>query len=199
MPKRPGSPGCRLIFDRHPLQELTVPSYVVNDTFIVGGQGTSNHITEAGNAERTTAGSSPASYAAQDRPSMLVMTGPNYSGKSVHLKHVALTVYMAHIGCFVPADVATIGLTDKILTRIATKETITRAQSAFMTDLQQVNKALNLATHRSLVIVDEFGRGTDSNGKPRWSPPKISDLIRIARWRWSGLRCLRTFPEPWCQ
>lgn len=95
-----------------------------------------------------------------------MMTGPNFSGKSVHLKHVALIVYMAHVGCFVPADAATVGLTDKILTRITTKETISKAQSAFMIDLQQVKKALSLATHRSLVIVDEFGRGTDSNGTP---------------------------------
>ncbi|KAI4192198.1 MAG: hypothetical protein LQ346_004421 [Caloplaca aetnensis] len=124
---------------RHPLQELTVPTYVANDTFLLGGE-------EAG-----------------DQPSMLMMTGPNFSGKSVHLKHVALIVYMAHVGCFVPADAATIGLTDKILTRVATKETITKAQSAFMIDLQQVTKALSLATHRSLVIVDEFGKGTDSN------------------------------------
>ena len=73
---------------------------------------------------------------------------------------------MAHIGCFVPANAATIGLTDKILTRIATKETITKTQSAFMIDLQQVAKAINLATHRSLILIDEFGKGTDSNGKP---------------------------------
>lgn len=134
--------GIELTRDRHPLQELTVPSYVANDTFLVGGE-------EPG-----------------DQPSLLMMTGPNFSGKSVHLKHVALIVYMAHVGCFVPADAATIGLTDKILTRIATKETISKAQSAFMIDLQQVSKALSLATHRSLVIVDEFGKGTDSNGTP---------------------------------
>lgn len=169
--------GSKLMHDRHPLQELTVFSYVANDTFIVGGDGAGDDHIGSGNAERSAAISSPsaprrnghsfsrAPHGRQDQSSMLMMNGPNYSGKSVHLKQVALIVYMAHVGCFVPADTASIGLTDKILTRFATKETITRAQSAFMIDLQQVTKALSLATHRSLVIVDEFGKGTDSNGK----------------------------------
>lgn len=93
------------------------------------------------------------------------MTGPNYSGKSVYLKQIALIVYMAHVGCFVPAERAVIGLTDRILTRIATRETVSKFQSAFMIDLQQVALAMTLATHRSLVIIDEFGKGTDSSGK----------------------------------
>lgn len=147
---------------RHPLQELTVPSYVVNDTFL-GAESSGSHV--AINTEHSHAPSSVMSYGVDDQPSMLMMTGPNYSGKSVYLKQVALIVYMAHVGCFVPAEAAIIGLTDKILTRLATKETITRAQSAFMIDLQQVTKALRLATDRSLLIIDEFGKGTDSNGK----------------------------------
>ncbi|KAL8942309.1 MAG: hypothetical protein Q9211_001455 [Gyalolechia sp. 1 TL-2023] len=146
---------------RHPLQELTVPSYVANDTFIIGGEGTSGRC--SGGVERLPAPAMTASYGIDGQPSMLIMTGPNYSGKSVHIKQVALVVYMAHVGCFVPADAAIIGLTDKILTRIATKETITRVQSAFTIDLQQVYKAVHLATRRSLVIIDEFGKGTDSN------------------------------------
>lgn len=97
-------------------------------------------------------------------PSMLMITGPNYSGKSIYLKQIALIVYLAHVGCFVPAEVATIGLTDQILTRIATRETVSKFQSAFMIDLQQVGRAMRLATHRSLVIIDEFGKGTESSG-----------------------------------
>lgn len=100
----------------------------------------------------------------EEAPSTLIMTGPNYSGKSVYLKQIALIVYMAHIGCFVPADAATIGLTDKILTRVATRETVSKSQSAFMIDLQQIALAMTLATNRSLVIIDEFGKGTESNG-----------------------------------
>ena len=96
---------------------------------------------------------------------MLLLTGPNYSGKSVYLKQIALIVYMAHVGCFVPAERATIGLTDKILTRISTRETVSKIQSAFMIDLQQVSCAINLATRRSLLIIDEFGKGTESCGQ----------------------------------
>ncbi|KAL8902299.1 MAG: hypothetical protein Q9192_000035 [Flavoplaca navasiana] len=148
---------------RHPLQELTVPSYVANDTLLVGGEGLDNQGGRISGVGARTTFSQATSSLTGDQPSMLIMTGPNYSGKSVYIKQVALIVYMAHVGCFVPADAAVIGLTDKILTRIATKETMTRMQSAFMIDLQQVTKAINLATHRSLIIIDEFGKGTDSN------------------------------------
>ena len=93
---------------------------------------------------------------------MIMLTGPNYSGKSVYQKQVALIVYMAQVGCFVPANACTLGLTDKILTRITTKETVSKAQSAFMIDLQQIAIALTSCTPRSLVVIDEFGKGTDS-------------------------------------
>ncbi len=140
---------------------------MANDIFLVGGEGAGDEVDRTGGARARTTFSQVNSSVTPDQPSMLIMTGPNYSGKSVYLKQIALIVYMAHVGCFVPADAAVIGLTDKILTRIATKETITRMQSAFMIDIQQVNKAITLATHRSLVIIDEFGKGTDSNGKSR--------------------------------
>ncbi|KAL1306915.1 hypothetical protein AAFC00_005558 [Neodothiora populina] len=137
---------------RHILQELSVASYVPNDTFIAASQA-------------AVVGEDRPNRTARDRsdgPSVVLVTGPNYSGKSVYLKQVALIVYMAHVGCFVPADSAQIGLTDKILTRVATRESVSRAQSAFMTDLQQMSMALNLATRRSLLIVDEFGKGTEA-------------------------------------
>lgn len=137
---------------RHLLQELTVPSYVANDAFIQGGAGE-----DIGDTVISGNDSQP------EGPSLLLMTGPNYSGKSVYLKQIALIVYMAHIGSFVPADSATIGLTDKILTRIATRESISRAQSAFMIDLQQIALATTLATRRSLIVIDEFGKGTNSS------------------------------------
>lgn len=154
-----------LIFCSHLLQELTVPSYVPNDTFLVGGvdQETDKHV--PGPHGSTAPGSRSSSLAAVrmlDGPTMLMMTGPNYSGKSIHLKQVALIVYMAHVGSFVPADCAEVGLTDKIITCIATRESVSKTSSAFMTDLQQVSMALNLATNRSLVIVDEFGKGTNA-------------------------------------
>lgn len=155
-------------FYRHPLQELTVPSYVPNDGFLVGGPGPdidlpNDEHDENGNMCNTIS-HSDSDHEGIRGPSMLMMTGPNYSGKSVYLKQVALIVYMAHVGSFVPADQATVGLTDKILTRIATRETVSRFQSAFMIDLQQVALAMTSATHRSLVIIDEFGKGTGSSG-----------------------------------
>ncbi|KAF9983143.1 MutS protein msh5 [Mortierella antarctica] len=95
---------------------------------------------------------------------IFILSGANSSGKSVYLKQVALITFMAHIGSFVPADSAVVGLTDKILTRMQTRETI---QSAFMTDLQQVTLALRMATKRSLVALDEFGKGTTANDRPK--------------------------------
>ncbi|KAI9699119.1 MAG: MutS protein msh5 [Candelina mexicana] len=145
---------------RHPLQELTVPAYVANDAFLKGGPG--SEPTEGGETPLAASSQAQTVYEDIEGPSTLIMTGPNYSGKSVFLKQIALIVYMAHIGSFVPAERARIGLTDKILTRIATKETVSKIQSAFMIDLQQVALAINLATRRSLVVIDEFGKGTDS-------------------------------------
>ncbi len=144
---------------RHPLQELTVPAFVANDTYLVGGAG--QEAEEAAPTDLAT--SQPANSRENPQgPSMVLMTGPNYSGKSVYLKQVAIIVYMAHIGSFVPAEAAKIGLTDKILTRISTRESVSRIQSAFMIDLQQISIALSLATRRSLLVVDEFGKGTES-------------------------------------
>jgi hypothetical protein len=116
-----------------------------------------------------------------DGPSMILLTGPNYSGKSVYQKQIAVAVYMAHMGSFVPADAAIIGMTDKILTRIMTRETVSKTQSAFMIDVQQIALALNQATRRSLVIIDEFGKGTDSCGSsnPTLSPDQFNDLFIV--------------------
>ncbi|KAL9102565.1 MAG: hypothetical protein Q9187_009108 [Circinaria calcarea] len=149
---------------RHFLQERTVPSYVANDAFLVGGSGSDSSLDNVNGAvmEEIRPSQQTVNTEITEGPSMLIMTGPNYSGKSVFLKQIALIVYMAHVGCFVPADRATVGLTDKILTRIATKETVSKIQSAFMIDLQQVSSAVHLATHRSLVIIDEFGKGTNA-------------------------------------
>ncbi|KAF2842516.1 hypothetical protein M501DRAFT_949091 [Patellaria atrata CBS 101060] len=152
---------------RHLLQELTVPSFVANDTFLVGGPGDNDDLgqdnTEVSPGTTVPKTSKRNSKARPHGPSVLIMTGPNFSGKSIYLKQVALIVYMAHVGSFIPAESAKIGLTDKILTRIATRESVSRIQSAFMIDLQQISLALSLSTRRSLLIIDEFGKGTDSN------------------------------------
>lgn len=135
---------------RHPLQELVVPSFIANDTLLLGGHGN-------GTADETIV-----SDVMGEVPSMLVMTGPNHSGKSVYLKQVALIVYLAHIGSYVPADQACIGLTDRLLTRIATRESVSRNESAFAIDLKQAAFSINFATRRSLILIDEFGKGTNA-------------------------------------
>ena len=88
------------------------------------------------------------------------MTGANGSGKSMFLKQVALMVYMAQVGLFLPAEAAEVGLVDRIFTRIQSRETATAGLSAFMMDLNQVTDAVHNATTNSLVIWDEFGKGT---------------------------------------
>ncbi|MCJ1471038.1 MutS protein msh5 [Pseudocyphellaria aurata] len=150
---------------RHPLQELTISSFIANDTVLNGGTSSDTSAQDHEEFVEPTKPLSQKTLPAKDieAPSMLMMSGPNYSGKSIYLKQIALIVYMAHVGCFVPAESATIGLTDKILTRIATRESVSKFQSAFMIDLKQVALAMSLATERSLVIIDEFGKGTESS------------------------------------
>jgi DNA mismatch repair protein MSH5 len=148
---------------RHLLQEMTVPSYVANDAYLVGGKGP-NHDHHQPHSRSNT----PDSHAHTDSsnnpstPTMLLLTGPNYSGKSIYLKSIALSIYLSHLGSFVPCTSATIGLTDSILTRLRTCETVSRSHSAFMLDLQQVALMLRSCTHRSLLVIDEFGKGTDA-------------------------------------
>ena len=142
-----------------------MPSFVPNDTFLMGGPGLHLQDIYGNGSGKSNTKLAPSSSKStfETGTSMLLMTGPNYSGKSVYLKQVAIIVYMAHVGCFVPADRATIGLTDKILTRVATRETVSKFSSAFMIDLQQVTLAMANASRRSLLIIDEFGKGTDTS------------------------------------
>lgn len=90
----------------------------------------------------------------------LVIAGPNHSGKSVYLKQVALIVYLAHIGSFVPADKAEIAVTDKILVCMPAQESVSTNESAFAADLREVSHLIKQATEKSLVLIDEFGKGT---------------------------------------
>eukprot|EP00261_Vitis_vinifera_P031776 XP_019073019.1 PREDICTED: DNA mismatch repair protein MSH5 isoform X5 [Vitis vinifera] len=115
---------------RHVLQEMTVDTFIPNDTKIL------------------------------DDGRINIITGPNYSGKSVYIKQVALIVFLSHIGSFVPADAATVGLTDSRIFCAMGSKPMTAEQSTFMIDLHQVGMMLRHANSRSLCLLDEFGKGT---------------------------------------
>eukprot|EP00794_Sanderia_malayensis_P008159 gene8159-9032_t len=119
---------------RHPIQELCTNQFVPNDVDVE-----------------------------IDKSRIKVITSPNASGKSIYLKQIGLVVFLAQIGCFVPAESAVIGLCDRLFTRIHAKETVSTPLSTFMIDLNQISNAVHNATDKSLILVDEFGKGTAAN------------------------------------
>jgi len=120
---------------RHPVVEksLTDSEFVANDTHL-----------------------------ANDDAQIVILTGPNMAGKSTYLKQVALIVLLAQIGSFVPAASARIGLVDRIFTRVGAREDLAAGQSTFMMEMVETANILNNATPRSLIILDEIGRGTST-------------------------------------
>jgi len=93
---------------------------------------------------------------------ILVITGPNMAGKSTVLRQIALMVLMAQMGSFVPADKASICVTDRIFTRVGALDNLSQGQSTFMVEMQETANILHNATRKSLVIMDEIGRGTST-------------------------------------
>ncbi len=120
---------------RHPVIEklLTEESYVPND-------GLFNH----------------------EDHQLILLTGPNMSGKSSYLRQTALIILLAQIGCFVPAEAAKIGIVDRIFTRVGASDNLIRGQSTFMVEMQEAANILNNATSKSFIVLDELGRGTST-------------------------------------
>ncbi|KAH7919581.1 hypothetical protein BV22DRAFT_1108014 [Leucogyrophana mollusca] len=144
-PRMVEDPVIEIIQGRHPLQEQVADTFVSNDSRLVGGVGIGTYFERDEEYESSQMGL---------WNSVVLCTGANACGKSVYLKQVALIQYMA--------QAATLGIVDKIFTRIQTRESVSKVQSAFMIDLNQVSLALRNCTARSLVLLDEFGKGTIS-------------------------------------
>ncbi|WP_311537249.1 DNA mismatch repair protein MutS [uncultured Anaerococcus sp.] len=99
----------------------------------------------------------------EDTNLIQIITGPNMAGKSTYMRQTALIIIMAQIGSFVPADSAQIGICDKVFTRIGASDNISKGQSTFMLEMNEVSNILENSTDRSFVILDEVGRGTSSD------------------------------------
>lgn len=136
-------PVLRIVDGRHPVLDIVEPEgkFVPNDTSV--GQTTA------------ACGAAPDGH-------ILLITGPNMAGKSTYIRQVALLTLMAQIGSFVPAREATIGIADRIFARVGASDELTRGQSTFMVEMTETARILNTATARSLVILDEIGRGTST-------------------------------------
>ena len=98
----------------------------------------------------------------QNEQQIIMITGPNMSGKSAILRQTALIVIMAQMGCFVPAQSATIGLVDKVFTRVGASDNISQGESTFMVEMNETASILNNVSDRSLILLDEIGRGTST-------------------------------------
>jgi len=101
-------------------------------------------------------------YLDNTKQQLIILTGPNMSGKSALLRQTALIVILAQMGCFVPAESATIGYVDKVFTRVGASDNISSGESTFMVEMNETASILNNISNRSLILLDEIGRGTST-------------------------------------
>jgi DNA mismatch repair protein MutS len=146
-PKLTEEPVLEAVAARHPvieqwLEETREGRFIANDLYLCASQE-----------------SPPKSESAQV-PSLLLVTGPNMGGKSTYLRQAAMLVLMAQMGSFVPAESLRFGLVDRIYTRIGASDNVARGRSTFMVEMTETATILNTATKRSLILLDEMGRGT---------------------------------------
>ncbi len=151
---------------RHPVldQRLVETRFVPNDTALLSVASgilpdVEPGVPPGGRMPPSTAGGTPA---ATSVPQIALITGPNMAGKSTYIRQVALLSLLAHTGSFIPAAEARIDLIDRIFTRIGASDDLARGQSTFMVEMSETANILNNATARSLIILDEIGRGTST-------------------------------------
>ncbi|MDD5138714.1 MAG: DNA mismatch repair protein MutS [Verrucomicrobiales bacterium] len=144
---------------RHPVleQQLVEERFVPNDALLGGSERESAQTSPENNQSRLT----PAATG-EKISQIALITGPNMAGKSTYIRQVALLTLLAHTGSFVPAAEARIDLVDRIFTRIGASDDLSRGQSTFMVEMTETANILNNATPRSLVVLDEIGRGTST-------------------------------------
>ncbi len=143
-PQMVEGPEITIVDGRHPVVEQSLPAgfFVPNSTELSNRQ-------DAKDAKEEV-----------ERPDLIILTGPNASGKSCYLRQVGLIQLMAQVGSFVPASVARLGVCDRIFTRVGAVDDLATGQSTFMVEMNETANILNHATARSLVLLDEIGRGT---------------------------------------
>jgi DNA mismatch repair protein MutS len=144
-------PVLEAVAGRHPvieqwMEETREGRFIANDLYLCASQESS--------PKHEGAGAAPAP------PSLLLVTGPNMGGKSTYLRQAAMLVLMAQMGSFVPAESLRLGLVDRIYTRIGASDNVARGRSTFMVEMTETATILNTATKRSLILLDEMGRGT---------------------------------------